>query len=156
MKMLRVNEPKDPVLRSISRIIPDRWLDALWPAKGKTRWKEWRTSQWVRLHLLVLLKGQGSFNATCRELRYHSDWRRFCRIHPDCKAPSPGTLSKFRSAFGVEGWRKFHLYLLSDLLADLQGREIGIYVLDSTDLPAAVRSTFKKKTTYPSLCGPSQ
>jgi hypothetical protein len=145
----RINEPEDPVLRRISRALPDAWIDDQWPMRrtpGVTRWKESRTSQGVRLHLLTLIKGLGSFNAACREVARHTDFRRFCRMKPGAPSPSPGTLSKFRAEFGVDGWRRLLFFLTTLLIPSVKLSPVGVCVVDSTDLPAAVRHTWKKKT----------
>ena len=66
MRLVRINEPKDPALLIISKVHPDRWIDDQWPRpRRQGRHRPWATSQVVRLHLLTLIKGLGSFNRTC-------------------------------------------------------------------------------------------
>jgi len=146
----RIDEPRNPKLRRISTVLPDRWIDEVWPMRerGRTgRHKAWKTSQLVRMHLLVLLKRLGSFNEISRELPYQRDLRRFCRLRHADSAPQPGTLSKFRARFGPADWAKLHGWALSRLVEWCGTPPVGVVVFDATDLPAAVRHTWKKKTT---------
>jgi len=150
MKFLRINESRDPLLRAISMVMPDRWIDEQWPARrypGVTRWKRWRTSQLVRLHLLALLKRSGSFNETRRETLHNADFRRFCRLGKSDGVPTAGTLSKFRAGLGHGLWQALHAFLIRKLVALLGIPEVGLFVVDATDLPAAVRRTWKKNRT---------
>ena len=150
MVRFRTIEPKDPRLSKISRLVPDRWLDDHWPLSyryGSGRWQYWRTSQLVRIHLLALLKALGSFNRVCEELHHNNDFRRFCRLPPRRKPPSPGTLTKWRADFGEAGWLAVHVRLLAVVAQLWPPSPAGIVLLDATDLPAAVRRTSKKKTS---------
>jgi hypothetical protein len=145
MRDLRQNEPIDPQLRAVSKVLPDRWLDERWPqrrAGRQGRWQGLRTSQLVRVHLLALIKALGSFNRACQELKHNVDFRRFCRLGPNDAVPTAGFLSKFRTRFGVAQWRQLHLAIVRVLGPSVA----GMVVLDSSDLPAAVRRTWKKKT----------
>lgn len=149
MSYIRLNEPKDPDLRRISKVVPDRWIDEQWPMKrcpGVTRCRNLFTSQLVRIHLLSLIKRLGSFNRVSRELEHNMDFRRFCRLRNRERPPTPATLSKFRSAFGSTGWHSVHLALIGFLTEVFAPPALGIVVLDSSDLPGAVRRTWKKKT----------
>lgn len=103
MRYLRQNEPRDPELRRIAKVIPDRWLDEQWPQRRHNRqgrWQGLKTSQIVRIHLLVLLKGLGSFNRACHELKYNFDFRRFCRQSIDAPAPTTYLPLLFESVLG--------------------------------------------------------
>lgn len=149
MRHVRDNEPNDPDLFRMSRVMCDRWVDERWPQRRGFRqgpWQKWRSSQLVRVHLLTLIKGLGSFNRACKELQHNVDFRRFCRVRPNELAPRPDALSRFRRFVGEEGWRSLHIELLR-VVADLfSPSAAGLVLLDSTDLPAAVRRTSKKKT----------
>lgn len=149
MKSLRINEPKDPELFTVSKVVPDRWIDERWPMKtgsGSTRVKRLSTSQLVRVHLLALLKGLGSFNRVSRELKHNTDFRRFCRLRKKEPAPAAATLSEFRDCFGLSGWRDLHVGCIGILCALFPPPALGVCVMDSCDLPVAVRRTWKKKT----------
>jgi hypothetical protein len=131
----------------ISKVLPDRWLDDQWPQpRRQGRRQPWPVSQLVRVHLLALLKGLGAFNRVCRELAHNVDFRRFCRVGPRQCAPTPSCLSQFREAYGTELWPRLHRHLLSAVVALCPPSAAGLIVLDSTDLPAAVRRTSKKKS----------
>jgi hypothetical protein len=152
MSIMRFNEPKDPELRKISLVLPDHWIDEQWPIKpypGITRCKDFFTSQMVRIHLLTLVKRLGSFNREVKELQHNTDFRRFCRLRNRERPPAPATLSKFRSAFGAAGWRAVHLALIRSLTELFEPPRLGVVLLDSSDLPGAVRRAWKKKTTQP-------
>lgn len=152
VKTPRIDEPKDPKLRQISRVIPDAWIDQEWPAKAsphQRRLREYRTSQLVRIHLLLLIKRIDSFNELCAELVHNRDLRRFCRLSLRVPAPVPATLSKWREQFGFLGWRKLHTHLVRLVLNTYPAAPVGVLVMDATDLPAAVRRTRKKKTIRP-------
>ena len=149
MRFLRYNEPKDPELFQISKVMPDRWIDANWPQRrgpGKGTWQTWRTSQFVRIHLLALVKKLGSFNRVCKELRHNIDFRRFCRLRSNDPVPSSAALSNFRGYIGLQGWQRLHAYLLGTIAELFVPSAAGIVVLDATDLPAAVRRTSKKNS----------
>lgn len=149
MRYLRYKEPNDPDLFRISKVICDRWVDERWPqrrSKRQGRWQRWRSSQLVRVHILALIKGLGSFNRACKELRHNADFRRFCRVRPNESVPRADSLSRFRSCLGVKGWRCLHKELLRVVANLLSPSAAGLVLLDSTDLPAAVRRTSKKKT----------
>ena len=147
MEFVRYNEPTDPELFRISKVMPDRWIDERWPQRrcvGQGRWRQWRTSQFVRIHLLALVKAVGSFNRVSKELQHNTNFRRFCRLRGDDPVPSPGTLSSFRDVFTAEDWREFHCMSLRAAAELVAPSAAGLIVLDATDLPAAVRRTSKK------------
>ncbi|MCX7013027.1 MAG: transposase [Candidatus Sumerlaeota bacterium] len=147
MRFLRLREPNDPDLWRLSKVVPDDWIDEQWPQHGarkQGRWKEWRSSQLARAHLLALIKALGSFNRVCAELRHNGEFRRFCRVPPRRGAPRPGTLTKFRQRLGVEGWRAVHGMLVRSVAALAAPCAAGLALVDSTDLPAAVRRTWEK------------
>lgn len=161
MRFVRYNEPKDPELRRRSKVLPDRWVDERWPLKRSAKQgarQDFRTSQFVRIQLLALVKGLRSFNRACRELEHHIDFRRFYRLRHDQRAPTAGTLSNFSTFFGVEGWTRRHIMLLGAVVRLSPPSPAGLVVVDSTDLPAAVRRTSKKKTCppWPNGCGRSE
>ncbi len=109
MRFVRFNEPRDPELFRISKVVPDRWIDEKWPQHrwGRFgRWKRLRVSQIVRVHFLALLKHLSSFNCVCRELKHNIDFRRFCRLRGDDSAPTPRMLSDFRQLLGTSGWKE--------------------------------------------------
>ena len=111
MRYLRYNEPKDPQLWRISKVLPDRCLDEKWPRRRtwrQGRWQGLRTSQLVRAHFLALIKRLESFNRACRELDHNVDFRRFCRLRVDDPAPTSYLLSAFRERFGGAGWTAPH------------------------------------------------
>lgn len=143
----RIIEPKDPLLKRLSGAIPDRWIDEQYPQRAgqvQGRWRGLRTSQLVRIHLLVAAKAVGSFNSICRELRHHIDYRRFCRLHADHRAPSARQLSDFRKDFTPYHWYMLHLQLLRIIARLHSPGPLGIVVLDATDLEAAVSFCLKK------------
>jgi hypothetical protein len=150
MRHVRYNEPRDPDLFGISKVVPDRWLDEQWPQQSHAGWQgPWRrltTSQLVRIHLLALVKNLRSFNRTCRELRHNLDFRRFCRLRGSDTAPTPCMLASFRSWFGVRGWRRFHVCVLRSLAQIHEPAFAGVALVDGSDIPAAIRRTAKKKT----------
>jgi len=148
MRFLRRNEPRDPQLFAISKVMPDRVLDERFPQRrgvGSGRWREFKTSQLARMHLLTLIKGLRSFNRLCQELPHNLDFRRFCRLAPKQAPPTASCLAKFRAAFGCEGWRVLHRILLRALWQLAPASAAGIVVVDATDFPAAVRRTRKKR-----------
>jgi hypothetical protein len=147
MKQNRINEPKDPDLLAISKVLPDRWLDDRWPhARRQGRYQPLATSQLLRIHLLTLIKALGSFNRTCKELGHNIDFRRFCRLHSSQPAPTARYLTQFRQTLGAQLWTDLHRHLLGAVAELCPPSPLGLVVLDSTDLPAAVRRTSKKKT----------
>ena len=149
MRYVRYNEPRDPELYKISKVIPDRWFDEHWPQrqfKGRGRWKQFPASRLIRVHLLVLLKRLGSFNRVCRALRYNLEFRRFCRLRSNDPAPTPRMLNEFREGVGLEGWREFHLCVLGCIRQIHALSPLGVVLVDASDLPAAIRRSAKKKT----------
>jgi len=146
MLRVRFNKPHDPLLRAIDAVIPDRWIDDRWPQPARQgRWAPLSTSRLVRVHLLVLLKSLGSFNRACRELRHNVDFRRFCRLRMANRPPTAGYLAQWRGSFAVEQWRDLHRHLLKAVALLFVPPVLGLAVVDSTDLPAAVRRMSKKK-----------
>ena len=148
MRYLRYNEPKDPELWRISKVLPDRWLDERWPqqcAPRQGRWQGLRTSQLVRAHLLALIKRLTSFNRACRELDHNLDFRRFCRLRATDATPTAYLLSAFRERFGMAGWTALHQTVLRAVCRVKPPLATGVLLVDATDLPAAVRRTDKKK-----------
>jgi len=150
MRHLRYNEPRDPDLFRISKVVPDRWLDEQWPQQSHSgrqgQWRRFTTSQLARVHLLALVKNLGSFNRTCRELRHNLDFRRFCRLCSGDPAPTPCMLASFRAWFGVRGWRRLHVCVLRSLAQLHEPAALGMALVDGSDIPAAIRRTAKKKT----------
>jgi len=148
VRHIRHNEPRDPELFPISKVVPDRWLDEQWPQKAdkrQGRWQGWRTSQLVRAHLLCLLKRQGPFNRLCRELKHNIDFQRFCRLKRNEAAPTAYALSAFRTRFGQKGWLEFHTYLIAVVTELLSPPVLSVVMVDASDMPGAVRKSGKKK-----------
>ena len=146
---IRYNEPKDPELYCISKVLPDHWLDERWPQRRficQGCWQSLRTSQAVRMHLLVFIKKLESFNRVCRELAHNMDFRRFCRLRSSDPAPTPKILSLFRDIFGLRGWTQLHLMLLRSVARLSTPSVAGLFMVDASDFPAAIRKTSKKKT----------
>lgn len=157
MKFVRINEPQDPELRVISKVVPDRWIDDAWPRPQRQgRHRPLATSQLIRIHLLTLIKALGSFNRTCKELGHNTDFRRFCRLRRLGPAPTPGYLTQFRDGFGSSQWSVLQRHLLGAVAQLRPPSPLGLVVLDATDLPAAVRRTSKKKTAPPWPSGSSR
>jgi len=149
MSLMRVREPLDPELCRISKVLADRWVDERWPqrrTRHQGRWQRLRSSQLVRVHLLALIKALGSFNRVCAELRHNNDFRRFCRLAPSDAPPAPACLAKFRARFNKQAWRDLHAMVLEALARVFAPSPLGLILIDSSDLPAAVRTTWKKKT----------
>ena len=146
MLHVRFNSPRDPLLRAIGAVVPDRWIDDQWPQpRRQGRWPSLSTARLVRVHLLMLLKALGSFNRTCRELQHNVDFRRFCRLRMSDHAPTAGYLAQWRATFGVDQWRALHRHLLKAVAQLFLPSALGLAIVDSTDLPAAVRRMSKKK-----------
>jgi hypothetical protein len=148
MRHIRCNEPRDPELFPISKVVPDRWLDEQWPqkcSKGQGRWQGWKTSQLVRAHLLCLLKRQGSFNRLCRELKHNVDFQRFCRLKRNEAPPTAYALSAFRTRLGQKGWLEIHTYLIGVVTELLSPLVLSVVLIDASDMPGAVRKSGKKK-----------
>lgn len=150
MRYVRYDEPRDPDLLRISKVVPDRWLDEQWPQQCHSGRQGPRrrltTSQLVRVHFLGLVKNLRSFNRSCRELRHNLDFRRFCRLRGDAPAPTPCMLASFRAWFGVRGWRRLHVCVLRSLAQLHEPSTLGMALVDGSDIPAAIRRTAKKKT----------
>ena len=147
MLRARFNPPRDPLLHAIGSVLPDRWIDGQWPQpRRQGRWPSLSTSRLVRVHLLMLLKALGSFNRTCRELQHNVDFRRFCRVRMLDRAPTAGYLAQWRGTFGADQWRMLHRHLLQAVARRFVPSALGLAIVDSTDLPAAVRRMSKKKT----------
>jgi hypothetical protein len=148
MRHIRCNEPRDPELFPISKVVPDRWLDEQWPqkcSKGQGRWQGLRTSQLVRAHLLCLLKRQGSFNRLCRELKHNIDFQRFCRLMRNEPPPTAYALSAFRTRLGQKGWLELHTYLIGVARELLSPPILSVVLIDASDMPGAIRKSGKKK-----------
>lgn len=145
---MRIDEPNDPELKWVSKMIPDGWIDEQWPMKSAwnaSRCKDYRSSQLVRVHLLCLLKRLNSFNCVSRELAHNMDYRRFCRLRAKDPVPVAATLTKFRQQFRCSGWWKLHEHLVRCAVQCFGIFPFGIIVADATDLPATIRRTWKKK-----------
>lgn len=145
----RIVEPKDPILNELSRVIPDRWIDEQFPQRTSSaqgRWRGLRTSQFVRVHLLVVAKAIASFNAVCSQLRHNIDYRRFCRLAANDNAPTKRQLSDFRTAFGPWQWYQLHVYVLRTIAQLYEISPPGIVVFDACELKAAVSFCLKKSS----------
>lgn len=144
----RQKEPKDPELFTISRVLPDRWVEDRWPQRRtQGRRQPLAVACVVRIHLLALIKGLGSFNAACKELRHNTDYRRFCRLAGREVVPTASYLSRLRESLGLELWHGLHRHLLKAVATLNPPSAAGLVVPDATDLMAAVRRTSKKKTS---------
>lgn len=148
MKYLRHNEPHDPELRRLSKVLPDRWIDEQWPQRSSAHQGQWQrlaSSQLVRVHLLTLVKRLDSFNRVCRELGHNVDWRRFCRLSPGQAAPTAKMLSVFRERIQIHGCLQIQRTLLQAVGQLQPPPALGVVLADATDLPAAIRRSSKKK-----------
>jgi hypothetical protein len=131
------------LLETISRHIPDPWINAQFPqVHGRGRRRLFSSAQLWRVHLLALLTPVHSFNLLIQMLSEQKAWRRFAHLPNRYAVPEPWVLHEFRQRLGVAGLRQINEHLVVPLLPSTTVGRLSVALIDATDLPAA--TGFKK------------
>lgn len=154
---------RDPELEAVSELIDDHEINQIYwryhpPAKRGR--KPYFPSQYVRMHLLLLLKRFSSYNQLYRETKKRKAFRKFCKLKNKHCVPAPSRLSEFRKSLIIKGPGGGDFTILVDYLRSvlLKAKELGILkesliaVPDSTDLPATCNGFGKKVCSCPGKC----
>ncbi len=139
------------LLEFLSPFIPDDELRGLFPAhRGSGRLCDWSSAQLFRVLLLLLLTPARSTNLLCHLLPEHRAWRRFAHLPNRHRLPGPRQLHEFRRRLTPAVLRSVNLGLLRRVLATWPKDQLGIGLIDATDLPAATNE-YKKNPAQPFL-----
>lgn len=150
--MSRPRYRPDPLLESISQVIPDHEINEFFPSnypgkKGKPF--AFTTAQCYRIHLLALLKGVTSFHQLSADLLCQTSYRRFAQLKSVVRVPSAKTLSAFRGELGAEAFALINDLLLERLFSIIPLPAATVAVPDSTDLEASCSGRGKKNALVP-------
>jgi hypothetical protein len=110
--------------------------------------------------LLLLLTPARSTNLLCQLLPEHRAWRRFAHLPNRCRLPSPRQLHEFRLRLTPGVLRRINEHLLRAVLVTWPQDQLGIGLIDATDLPAATNEYKKSQAAAflrvrpPSVAGP--
>jgi len=132
------------LLELLSPHVPDDHINELVPRhRGRGRRCEWSAAQLLRVCLLLLLTPARSSNLLCQLLPEQRAWRRFAHLPNRRVLPNVRQLHEFRDRLTPMVLRSLNERLVALLLEGISGEQLGIGLIDATDLPAAT-SAFKK------------
>ena len=135
----------EPLLESISAIIPDEKIDKelIFPCPSRGPRCQLTASQMYRLHLLLCLKRAVSFRQLQADLLHRRDWRVFARLKNKNQVPTLRALSEFRQR-GTFLLRQINQLYLHMIFSIVSIPAVIIAVPDSTDIKAATKGYTKK------------
>jgi hypothetical protein len=132
------------LLELLSPYIPDEAIaDALPRHQGSGRRAEWSAGQLYRVLLLLLLTPARSTNLLCALLPEQRAWRRFAHLPNQRCLPNIRQLHEFRRRLTPGVLRNLNALLLQRVLATWPQEQVGIGLIDATDLPAAAQDRKK-------------
>lgn len=135
------------LLEALSPFIPDEEICERLPRhRGSGRRAVWSSAQLFRVLLLLLLTPARSTNLLCELLPEQRAWRRFAYLPNRRRLPGPRQLHEFRLRLTPGVLREINEGLLRRILSTWPEDQLGIALIDATDLPAAT-NTYKKRRT---------
>jgi len=133
------------LLELLSAFVPDEYINDLLPRhRGAGRRSEWSAAQLYRTLLLLLLTPARSSNLLCTLLVEQRAWRRFAHLPNRRRLPNARQLHEFRDRLTPALLRHINEHLLGQLLEGWPKEQLGVGLIDATDLPAATNE-YKKK-----------
>jgi hypothetical protein len=130
------------LLELLSPFVSDDHINNVLPRhRGVGRPSQWSGAQLYRTLLLMLLTPARSSNLLCRLLPEQRAWRRFAHL------PNARQLHEFRQRLTPMNLRQINEQLLLRLLGGWPKDQLGIGLIDATDLPAATNE-YKKKPRW--------
>lgn len=135
----------EPLLKSISAIIPDEKIDRelKFPVPKRGPRPSLKPSQMYRIHLLLCLKRLPSFRHLREELLYHRDFRTFAHLKNKLQVPTLRALSEFRCCGSLLLQQINQLYL--SMIFGITGiPSVIVAVPGSTDIRASTKGYPKK------------
>lgn len=133
------------LLELLSPFVADDHINEVLPRhRGAGRPSQWSGAQLYRTLLLLLLTPARSSNLLCSLLPDQRAWRRFAHL-PNCnRLPNARQLHEFRQRLTPMILRQINERLLLGLLEGWPKEQLGVGLMDATDLPAATNE-YKKK-----------
>jgi hypothetical protein len=133
------------LLELLSPFVADDHINETLPRhRGVGRRSEWSAAQLYRTLLLMLLTPARSSNLLCELLPGQRAWRRFAHLPNRKRLPNVRQLHEFRHRLTPMILRQINEQLLLGLLGGWPKDQLGIGLIDATDLPAATNE-YKKK-----------
>jgi hypothetical protein len=143
------------LLETLSPFVPDDHLNELLPRhRGAGRRNDCSAAQLYRVLLLLLLTPARSSNLLCWLLPEQRAWRKFAHLPNRQSVPGPRQLHEFRSRLTVGVLREVNERLLQRVLEGWPQEQLGVALMDATDLPAATNE-YTKKTRPRFFCAQS-
>ena len=135
------------LLEVLSPFVLDEEINELLPRQRRVgRRGEWSAAQLYRTLLLLLLTPVRSSNLLCQLLPEQRAWRQFAYLPNRHTVPNARQLHEFRSRLTPAILRHINEKLLGRLLEGWPQDQLGIGLIDATDLPAATNE-YKKRAT---------
>jgi len=133
------------LLELLTPFIADDHINEVLPAhQGAGRPSQWSGAQLYRTLLLMLLTPARSSNLLCSLLPDQRAWRRFAHLPKRNRLPNARQLHEFRQRLTPMILRQINERLLLRLLEGWPKEQLGVGLMDATDLPAATNE-YKKK-----------
>jgi Transposase domain (DUF772) len=133
------------LLELLSPFVADDHINEMLPRhRGAGRPSQWSGAQLYRTLLLMLLTPARSSNLLCNLLPDQRAWRRFAHLPNRNRLPNARQLHEFRHRLTPMILRQINEQLLLRLLEGWPKDQLGIGLIDATDLPAATNE-YKKK-----------
>src|ERR1700751_2475735 len=134
------------LLELLSPFVADDHINEVLPRhRGAGRPSQWSGAQLYRTLLLLLLTPARSSNLLCSLLPDQRAWRRFAHLPNRNLLPNARQLHEFRQRLTPMILRQINERLLLGLLEGWPKEQLGVGLMDATDLPAATNE-YKKKT----------
>jgi hypothetical protein len=138
------------LLELLSAFVPDDHINDLLPRHdGRGRRSEWSAAQLYRVLLLLLLTPARSSNLLCALLPEQRSWRQFAHLPNRRCLPNVRQLHEFRARLTPAVLRDINEHLLQRLLAGWPKGQLGVGLMDATDLPAATNEYKKRAAAFP-------
>jgi hypothetical protein len=136
------------LLELLSPFVADDHINEVLPRhRGAGRLSQWSGAQLYRTLLLMLLTPARSSNLLCTLLPEQRAWRRFAHLPNRNRLPNARQLHEFRHRLTPRILRQINEQLLLRLLGGWPKDQLGIGLIDATDLPAATNE-YKKKPRW--------
>ena len=134
------------LLAQLSAHSPDDFVAELLPRHcGSGRRSDFSAAQLLRVTLLLLLTPVRSFNLLCALLPEQRAWRRFAHLPTRLRVPTPRQLHEFRARLTPGVLRVLNAHLLRSLFHHWPAGELGVALIDCTDLRAATNEYQKSQ-----------
>jgi hypothetical protein len=134
------------LLELLSPFVTDDHINEVLPShRGAGRPSQWSGAQLYRTLLLMLLTPARSSNLLCSLLPDQRAWRRFAHLPNRHRLPNARQLHEFRQRLTPMILRQINEGLLLRLLEGWPKEQLGVGLMDATDLPAATNEYKKKR-----------